>query len=96
MLEGPTAAIDHFYYNKIVPDDRHTDVVCLKSETGVRKRMFPEWNMKVFNLNEEGEFLPFAFREMLTALLDSHLTIAQYTQPSVFGILDSREKLSTF
>lgn len=44
--------------------------------------------MKVFNLNEEVEVLPFAFREMLTALLESSHTIAQYTQPSVFRMLE--------
>ena len=88
VLEGPVAMIDRLYYDRIVPDDRHKDVVCLKSENGVKKRMFPEWNMKVFNLNEGEEDLPFAFREMLTALLDSHNMIAHYTQPSVFGMLE--------
>jgi len=88
VLEGPTAAIDQLYYERIVPDDRHTDVVCLKSETAVRTRMFPEWHMKVFNLNEEEKVLPFAFQQMLTALVDSHHTIARYTQPSVSGMLE--------
>lgn len=43
--------------------------------------------MRVFNLNDESEVLPFAFRQMLTALLESYLTTARYTQPSVFSIL---------
>jgi class 3 adenylate cyclase len=44
--------------------------------------------MKTFNLNEQAESLPFAFRQMLTALLESHHTIAQYTQPSVLKMLE--------
>ncbi len=88
VLEGPTATVDKLFHGRIVPDGRHKDVVCLKAETGVRRRMFPQWHMEVFNLNEHDENLPFAFREMLAALLDSHHTVAQYTQPSVLGMLE--------
>ncbi len=88
VLEGPTATVDDLYHKRIAPDERHTDVVCLKSENGVRRRMFPKWHMKVFNLDEQEEVLPFAFRKMLTALLESHHTVARYTQPSVFEMLE--------
>lgn len=44
--------------------------------------------MKTFNLNEQTKTLPFAFRQMLSALLESHHTIAQYTQPSVLRMLE--------
>jgi adenylate cyclase len=54
----------------------------------VLRRMFSDWNMKIFNLNEQAEALPFAFREMLTALLESSHTISQYTQPTVFRMLE--------
>jgi class 3 adenylate cyclase len=87
LLEGPAAAVDRLYHDRIVPDVRHRDVFCVKVERGVKRRMFPDWNMRVFNLNEEREALPIAFREMLTALLESSHTIAQYTQPSVFELL---------
>jgi class 3 adenylate cyclase len=50
--------------------------------------MFPDWNMKVFNLNQATESLPFAFREILTSLLESHRTIAEYTQPSILRMLE--------
>ena len=58
--------------------------------------MFPEWNMKVFNLNEQAEVLPFAFRQMLTALLESSHTISQYTQPTVFRMLEHVQAVEIF
>ena len=88
VLEGPTTTVERLYHERIVPDSRHKDVFCLKAESGVRRRMFPDWNMKTFNLNEQAEALPFAFREMLTALLESSHTISQYTQPTVFRMLE--------
>jgi adenylate cyclase len=88
VLEGPSAVVDQLYYERIIPDERHTDTLCLKSETDVSERMFPDWHMKTFNLNEQAESLPFSFRQVLTALLESHHTIAQYTQPSVLKMLE--------
>jgi class 3 adenylate cyclase len=87
VLEGKPAVVDALYNGRILLDSRHRNVFCLKSETGVRRRMFPEWDMHVFNLNEETEVLPMAFRQILTALLESSHTITQYTQPSIFKML---------
>jgi class 3 adenylate cyclase len=50
--------------------------------------MFPEWDMRVHDLNEETEVLPLAFRQMLTALLESSQIISQYTQPSILRMLE--------
>ena len=86
VLEGKPAVVDALY-GRILFDNRHKNVLCLKSETGVRKRMFPEWDMRVFNLNEDNEVLPMAFRQVLTALLESSHTIIQYTQPSILKML---------
>jgi adenylate cyclase len=89
VLEGKRAMVDQLYHTRIVPDNRHLDVFCLKSESGMSQRMFPEWDMRVFDLNEESEALPMAFREMLSALLESNHRIAQYTQPSIFKMLEN-------
>lgn len=89
VLEGPAEVVDRLYHGRIIPDDRHTGVRCLKTETDVSERLFPGWNMKKFNLNERSESLPFAFRQMLEVILESHRTIAQYTQPSVLRLLES-------
>lgn len=88
VLEGDATTVSSLYNDRILPDKRHKHVICLKSENSVRTRVFPEWDMRVFNLNEEKEVLPMAFRQMLTALLESSQTIAQYTQPSVFKMLE--------
>jgi len=88
VLEGPASKVDELYNGRILPDPRHKDVICLKSETKVKARMYPKWYMKAFNLNQETEILPFAFRQMLTALLESSHTIAQYTQPSIYRMLE--------
>jgi adenylate cyclase len=89
VLEGNRATIDELYHKRIVPDDRHSDVICLKSESGVSQRMFPQWDMRVFDLNDEAEALPMALRHTLSALLESNYIIAQYTQPSVLKMLES-------
>lgn len=88
VLEGPDKAVDHLFFEVITHDPRHEEVLCLKSQPGVTKRLFSDWHMKVFDLNARGETVPFAFRQMLTALLDSHYVLAQYTQPSVFHMIE--------
>lgn len=88
VLEGPAATVDRLYYERIVPDERHEDVLCLKTELDVQERMFPGWKMKVFNLNEASESLPFAFRQILTSLVESHRAIAEYTQPSILKMVE--------
>jgi adenylate cyclase len=55
----------------------------------VSQRVFPDWDMRVFNLDEESEALPMAFRQILSALLESNQMIAQYTQPSIFKMLEN-------
>ena len=43
LVEGPAAAIDRLY-DKILVDDRHSDVALLVSDT-VSRRLFPGWEM---------------------------------------------------
>lgn len=88
VLEGPSAEVDRLFTERITPDDRHTSILCFKTETDVGERMFPDWHMKTFNLNMEAESLPYAFRQMLNSLLQSHHAIAQYTQPDVLKMLE--------
>ena len=87
-LEGKGAIVDKLYYERIHRDKRHKNLLCLNSVNGVSARMFPDWDMQVFNLNEETEVLPIAFRQTLTALLESNHIISQYTQPSILRMLE--------
>lgn len=89
VLEGPDEVLNQLFFGVITHDARHKEVLCLRSESGVTRRLFPDWHMRIFDLNAQGETLPFAFRQMLTALLDSHYLLAQYTQPSVLHMLES-------
>ena len=87
-LEGKEEVVDKLYSERIHRDRRHKDLLCLKSMNGVSARLFPDWDMQVFNLNEEEEVLPIAFRQTLTALLESNHIISQYTQPSILRMLE--------
>jgi adenylate cyclase len=87
-LEGKGAVVNKLYNERILRDKRHKNVLCLNSVDGVNTRMFPGWEMRVYNLNEETEVLPLAFREMLAALLESSYMISQYTQPSILRMLE--------
>ena len=87
-LEGKEAVVDKLYNERILHDTRHQNVLCLSAVNGINVRMFPEWDMRVYDLNEETEGLPLAFRQMLTALLESSQIISQYTQPSILRMLE--------
>ena len=87
-LEGKAAVVDKLYNERILRDKRHMHVLCLNSTNGISARMFPDWNMRIFNLNENTEVLPLAFRQTLSALLESNQIISQYTQPSIFRMIE--------
>ena len=86
-LEGPEESVDHLFQSKIQKDSRHTEILTLRTETNVTSRQFPQWRMKVFDLSSDQRELPTAFRYLMEALTDSHLTLARYTQPNVVDLL---------
>lgn len=55
-LEGKPTVIDKLYNERILRDRRHRHVLCLNSINGLKNRMFPDWDMRIFNLNEDSEF----------------------------------------
>jgi len=50
VLEGPEENVDEIYA-AIAADDRHTDLLMLRSEGNVSGRLFPDWSMKTINLD---------------------------------------------
>ena len=50
VLEGPEEKVDEIYA-AIAADDRHTDLLMLRSEGNVTGRLFPDWSMKTINLD---------------------------------------------
>lgn len=52
VLEGPPEEVDRIY-DTILGDERHTDVVLLRSVEGLTNRSFPNWSMKTIDLDAQ-------------------------------------------
>ena len=50
VLEGPEEKVDEIYA-AIAADDRHTDLLLLRSKEDVSGRLYPDWSMKTINLD---------------------------------------------
>jgi len=50
VLEGPQDAVEDIY-SAIVEDDRHTDLIQLRSEKNAPGLLYPDWSMKTINLD---------------------------------------------
>ncbi len=86
-LEGPDASVDRLFRDKIQQDPRHTEICLLRSENQVKRRQFPQWRMRVFDLDSDQTEFPTAFRRLMEALTESNLALARYTQPTVLRLL---------
>lgn len=83
-LEGPATSVDRLFYERIRRDPRHTEICVLRVESKLRRRQFSGWRMQLLDLDDAGESeLPTALRRLLEALVESNVTLARYTQPSV-------------
>lgn len=74
ILEGPTAHVDQIYQS-ILQDDRHSHVLVLESEGGVKKRFFPDWSMRMVDLDEDSHRRLGPAREMLLSIIDKQREI---------------------
>ena len=88
ILEGDEENIDRLY-EKILKDDRHNQILCLKSEFNVTERRFPDWSMEVIALDENNDILLQPIKILLQTLGESQATLATYTQS---GVLKAIEK----
>jgi adenylate cyclase len=87
IIEGDEAQIDQLYY-KIRRDPRHKNVLCLKTEYEVTQRLFPEWSMRIINLDESNSEVMWPIRILLQNVMESQAIINQYTQPTILKILN--------
>jgi class 3 adenylate cyclase len=85
ILEGEEDRIDRLY-EKILQDDRHNKILCLKSELNISERRFPEWSMEVIVLDENNDLLMQPIKILLQTLGESQSILANYTQS---GVLDA-------
>jgi len=88
ILEGESEIIDQLYV-KIIKDQRHDSVLCLKTEQNIQQRLFPDWAMKTVNLEQQTEILLQPVKSLLQTIVESHGILEQYTQPAVMRIIRS-------
>lgn len=86
ILEGEEEAIDAVY-EKILKDDRHTEILCLKDEGNITERLFPDWSMKTINLDEDTTMLIKPIKTLLNSVTESHRILQKYTQSTIFSII---------
>ena len=82
ILEGDDDRIDQLY-EKILQDERHNQILCLKSELNITERRFPEWSMEVISLDENNDILMQPIKILLQTLGESQTILASYTQSGV-------------
>ena len=88
ILEGEEDRIDHLY-KRILEDDRHNQILCLKSELNVLQRRFPDWSMEVIVLDENNDILLQPIKIMLQTLGESQTILASYTQSGVLQAIEN-------
>jgi len=79
VLEGPEEKVDEIYA-AIAADDRHTDLLMLRSEGNVTGRLFPDWSMKTINLDASSN-------QLLTNLVTNIRAIMNH---NYFHVISSR------
>ena len=88
ILEGEEDRID-ILYKRILEDDRHNQILCLKSELDVTERRFPDWSMEVIVLDENNDILLQPIKIMLQTLGESQTILASYTQSGVLQAIEN-------
>ncbi|OIP77085.1 MAG: family 3 adenylate cyclase [Oscillatoriales cyanobacterium CG2_30_44_21] len=88
ILEGEEKRINNVY-KRILSDDRHDQILCLKSERNVLHRQFPEWSMEVIDLDENNDMLLQPIKILLQTLGESHRILASYTPSEVLQAIES-------
>lgn len=82
IIEGEEDAIDHLF-ERISRDPRHRGVVCLKTESDISDRLFPDWSMNTINLDQHTDAILFPLKVLFQTVGEAHHIIERYTQPSI-------------
>jgi class 3 adenylate cyclase len=86
IIEGDDDAIDDLY-GRVLRDDRHTDIICLRTEPDTTSRLFPDWSMNVFDLDHIGGDVVDPLKLLLGRMSEAQHIIERYTQPAVSRIM---------
>ncbi len=87
IIEGDEDKVDRLY-EKILNDDRHTNILCLKSESNISDRLFPDWSMETINLDRNTDMLIRPIRTMLQTIVESQQIIGKYTQSTILRMIE--------
>lgn len=87
IIEGDDEEVDQLYL-KIQQDPRHSDVLRLKTEDSISKRLFPTWSMKTINLDNNVDELLRPIKILLQTVVESHSIVERYTQPTILKKLN--------
>ncbi|MBL8018025.1 MAG: BLUF domain-containing protein [Leptospirales bacterium] len=82
ILEGDDKKVDACYA-RILNDDRHTDIFCLKVEMDIRSRFYGDWAMKTVLLDSAQEELLIPLRNMLDSLARTHFILGKYAPEQI-------------
>ncbi|UZR28963.1 BLUF domain-containing protein [Methylococcus mesophilus] len=86
FLEGGESAVEQLL-KRIQQDPRHNHFLILKVEENLESRMFPEWSMRIIDLDEMNNAILDPIRIMLENITQSHRIIERYTQPSIIKFI---------
>ncbi len=73
IIEGEPARVESLY-RTILEDDRHSDVLLLRSEE-VADRLFPNWSMQTVNLDADSHVRLLPLKALMKATVDQQRTL---------------------
>lgn len=74
IIEGPPEAVDELYA-AIEADERHTDIILLSVEEDEPSRLFPDWSMKMVNLDAASHVRLLPLKVLMTAVYEQRRLI---------------------
>ncbi len=74
VLEGPEEHVDELYAT-IERDDRHADLLLLSSDDGVTERLFPDWSMRLVNLDAASHIRLLPLKALIKAVFDQQMLV---------------------
>lgn len=86
IIEGDEAPVDDLYA-RVLCDDRHTDIICVRTEADVVDRLFPDWSMNIFDLDQIGGDVVEPLKLLLGRMSEAQHIIERYTQPAVSRLM---------
>jgi hypothetical protein len=78
VIEGPPEAVDGLLAS-IEADERHTDIIMLGTEEGVSDRMFPDWAMKMVNLDAASHVRLLPLKVLMQTVYDQQKLLEKMT-----------------